>query len=63
MTEKNKNKKATLQYKEGYYENKYVPSKDDIIELIKKDEVDICIVERARYSDGVEKIKLIIKHK
>lgn len=58
-----KSKKPTIMYSETYVKEKYVPSKEDVIELIKKDAVSIYILERTRYSDGSEVMKLNIKHK
>lgn len=55
-------KKPTRTYSETYVKDTYVPSKEDIIELIKKDKVSICIMERSIYSDGSEELKLNLKH-
>lgn len=55
-------KKPTQVYKEGYKEGDYTPSKEELINLIKKDQVTVCIVERAKYSDGSEKMKISLKH-
>ena len=57
-----KSKKPTKTYSETYVKDTYIPSKEDIIELIKKDKVSIYIMERSKYSDGVEELKLNIKH-
>lgn len=61
-TKMSKEKKATQIYKEGYKEGDYVPGKEQLIDLIKKDQVTVCILERAKYSDGSEKIKISLKH-
>ena len=55
-------KKATQIYKEGYREGDYVPDKQELIDLIRKDEVTVCIIERSKYSDGSEKVKISLKH-
>lgn len=57
-----KSKKVTRTYSETYVKNTYVPSKEDVIELIKKDKVSIYIMERSIFSDGSEELKLNIKH-
>lgn len=57
-----KTEKITRTYTETYVKDTYVPSKEDVIELIKKDKVKICIIERSKYSDGSEEMKLILKH-
>lgn len=56
-------KKPTRTYSETYVKDTYVPSKEELIELIKKDQVTICILERNIYSDGSEEMKLNLKHK
>lgn len=49
-------------YNETYVKGTYVPSKDDLINLINKDKVSVYIAERSKYSDGSEELKLVIIH-
>lgn len=57
-----KTKKPTRNYSETYVEGIYVPSKEDLISLIEKNEVKVSIIERSIYSDGSEKMKISIIH-
>ena len=50
-------------YNETYVKGTYVPSKEDLIGLIEKNEVTVYISERSQYSDGGEEMKIVIKHK
>ena len=58
-----KEKKPSRVYNEVYHKDAYVPAKEDVLSLIKKEEVNIYISERSKYSDGSEELKLVIKHK
>jgi len=49
-------------YHETYVKETYVPSKEDLIDLIKKDKVTVYIAERSKYSDDSEELKVVIKH-
>ena len=55
--------KAKLVIREGYKRSAYIPSKEDLIMLINKKEVSVCIIERSRYEDNREEMKVIITHK
>ena len=57
-----KSKKPTIEYSETYVEGTYVPSKKDLISLIKKNQVNVSIIQRSKYSDGSEKMKISIIH-
>lgn len=55
-------KRLTLTYGETYKKKSYVPSKEDIIKLIKKEQVSLYISKRSKYSDGKEILTLEIVH-
>lgn len=55
-------KKPTRIYSESYKEGDYTPEKKELINLIERDLVTVSIVERSKYSDGSEKLKIVINH-
>lgn len=54
--------KDALVLKETYHPDTYVPSKDDIMNLINKKEVRVYIMARSKYESGEEHMDLKIIH-
>lgn len=56
-------KKDTLVIKKTFVKDTYVPSKDELIALINKKEVSICVMAQSRYESGKEILDIKITHK
>lgn len=59
---KDKQQKDSLILKKTFVKGTYVPSKEDLIALIMKDEVSVCIMAQSKYESGKEVCDIKITH-